>query len=703
MRAHTIMQSSRSLKLQKDVQDVKYHRHYVDSSALEHTEETIHVVNILAKCLKVRDCWQTLLNPDKFTRDMPMPVVPSLQEFNNDLRTLWYNICSGRVTSYAWKRLQLLEQKYKFHILLNSGLERKSSNRSYHRDFYDVATVDNHIHLSGAFTTKFVGDFLNDKVIHDGTRGVYKTKEGKIQTLNEVVEEVWSKKGMQRGSRFTVDDMGSLSETNMFRRFDVFNNSYNVCGSKKLREILFKPSGLNDGKYLAEITKLMFNKIEKNRFNNYIEPRVSIYGKNKNEWENLSNWMFDNDLIKWSGWKTDQKCVWLIQIPRIYRFLKAGGSVETFEECIRNIFDPIIEATENPHKHEKLAKVLRCIVAFDSVDDESLPESFTSDKDPATWDTSDSPPYSYQLYHIFKELVRVNHLRRRKGLNVFAFRPHTGEAGPTHHLGTAFLLATSINHGITLRKEAGMQYLYYLSQIGMAMSPYSNNVLFRRLSDNPFPTFFHRGLHVSLTTDDPLQFHISSCPLLEEYTTARQLWMLSTTDLCEISRNSVEISGLSDLQKRSLIGKNHKKLPSFEGHDASLTNVSDVRAAYRWETLLEELSMLKSIATKSKLLPKSWKCLIDSDSESEFFETHTELQFQREKIIRDHRRVSQYVDIALKLKTKSSKKPEFSLFTTFNSSSEEKDELHTIEEAASPTKSTQTEGKRDQETVRYFK
>lgn len=248
-----------------------------------------------------------------------------------------------------------------------------------------------------------------------------------------------------------------------------------------------------------------------------------------------------------------------------------------------------------------------------------------------------------------------------------------------------------------------MQYLYYLSQIGMAMSPYSNNVLFRRLSDNPFPTFFHRGLHVSLTTDDPLQFHISSCPLLEEYTTARQLWMLSTTDLCEISRNSVEISGLSDLQKRSLIGKNHKKLPSFEGHDASLTNVSDVRAAYRWETLLDELSMLNSIAYKSKLIPKSWKCLIDSDdSENEFIENHTELKFQRQRIISDPRRVSQYVDIPLKLK-KSIQKPEFSLFTTFNSSSEEKLELQTIEEAGSSSKSSEAEKQRDQEEVRYYK
>jgi AMP deaminase len=60
--------------------------------------------------------------------------------------------------------------------------------------------------------------------------------------------------------------------------------------------------------------------------------------------------------------------------------------------------------------------------------------------------------------------------------------------------------------------------IYY--QIGMAMSPLSNNSLFKELHENPFPKFFSRGLNVSLSTDDPLQFHLLKEPLVQEYSNA---------------------------------------------------------------------------------------------------------------------------------------------------------------------------------------
>lgn len=54
-----------------------------------------------------------------------------------------------------------------------------------------------------------------------------------------------------------------------------------------------------------------------------------------------------------------------------------------------------------------------------------------------------------------------------------------------------------------------LQYLYYLAQIGIAMSPLSNNSLFLSYHRNPLPDFLSRGLVVSLSTDDPLQFHFT--------------------------------------------------------------------------------------------------------------------------------------------------------------------------------------------------
>lgn len=144
------------------------------------------------------------------------------------------------------------------------------------------------------------------------------------------------------------------------------------------------------------------------------------------------------------------------------------------------------------------------------------------------------------------------------------------------------MLAESINHGINLDKNTPLQYLYfkfqifflivltrfYLCQIGLAVSPLSNNYLFLDYKRNPFPLFFKRGLNVSLSTDDPLvfflhfpfqfnlfqQFHMTQVPLIEEYAIAATRWGLSDCDLAEIARNSVIQSGFEHKLKEEWIG-----------------------------------------------------------------------------------------------------------------------------------------------------
>lgn len=81
---------------------------------------------------------------------------------------------------------------------------------------------------------------------------------------------------------------------------------------------------------------------------------------------------------------------------------------------------------------------------------------------------------------------------------------HAGEAGDIDHLVGSMMLCENIAHGINLRRSPALQYLYYLAQIGLCMSPLSNNSLFLDYHRNPFPTFFARGLSLSLSTDDPL-------------------------------------------------------------------------------------------------------------------------------------------------------------------------------------------------------
>merc|ERR1712032_845427 len=149
------------------------------------------------------------------------------------------------------------------------------------------------------------------------------------------------------------------------------------------------------------------------------------------------------------------------------------------------------------------------------------------------------------------------------------------------------MLAQSINHGITLKKYPVLQYLFYLKQIGISMSPLSNNLLFLEYDKNPFNIFFQRGLNVTLSTDDPLMIHYTKDPLIEEYAIAAQVYKLSAIDMCEIARNSVLQSGFNSLDKKHWLGANFNRR-GVAGNNVKQTNVPSIRLLFRDELLAEE-------------------------------------------------------------------------------------------------------------------
>ena len=81
---------------------------------------------------------------------------------------------------------------------------------------------------------------------------------------------------------------------------------------------------------------------------------------------------------------------------------------------------------------------------------------------------------------------------------MFTLRPHAGEAGAVS-ISVQRSCCHHINHGVNLRKSPVLQYLFYLKQVGIAMSPLSNNRLFLSYDKNPFKKYFNRGLDVSLS------------------------------------------------------------------------------------------------------------------------------------------------------------------------------------------------------------
>ncbi|ORY39669.1 hypothetical protein BCR35DRAFT_311462 [Leucosporidium creatinivorum] len=121
------------------------------------------------------------------------------------------------------------------------------------------------------------------------------------------------------------------------------------------------------------------------------------------------------------------------------------------------------------------------------------------------------------------------------------------------------------------------------------MSPLSNNALFLTYERNPFPNFFRTGLNVSLSTDDPLQFHFTKEPLLEEYSVAAQIYKLA--------RNSCAQSGFEMQVKRHWLGPDWYRA-GVEGNLIHKTNVPNLRVEYR-HTTIDSLFHNNSFCTAS--------------------------------------------------------------------------------------------------------
>jgi AMP deaminase len=333
------------------------------------------------------------------------------------------------------------------------------------------------------------------------------------------------------------------------------------------------------------LTKEVISDLESSKYQ-MVEWRISVYGRSLDEWDKLAAWVIDNKLFS-------PNVRWLVQVPRLYDVYKSSGLMDNFEQVIVNLFQPLFEVTKNPSSHPKLAIFLQRVIGFDSVDDESKPERrlFRKFPLPHAWNSTQNPPYSYYIYYLFANITSLNAWRKQRGLNTFLLRPHCGEAGETDHLAAAMLCCHSISHGILLRKVPLMQYIFYLEQIGIAMSPLSNNALFLAYERNPFLQYFRRGLNVSLSTDDPLQFAFTKEPLIEEYSVAAQIYKLNAVDMCELAKNSVKQSGFEHSLKQRWLGNEYYK-PGAAGNNVSKTNVPNVREAFRHETLQQELSMI---------------------------------------------------------------------------------------------------------------
>lgn len=80
-------------------------------------------------------------------------------------------------------------------------------------------------------------------------------------------------------------------------------------GESRLREIFLKTDNHINGCYFAEMLKEVLSDLEESKYQN-AEPRLSIYGRSKEEWDQLASWAVTNDVYS-------DNVRWLIQIPRL--------------------------------------------------------------------------------------------------------------------------------------------------------------------------------------------------------------------------------------------------------------------------------------------------------------------------------------------------------------------------------------------------
>ena len=146
--------------------------------------------------------------------------------------------------------------------------------------------------------------FIKKKMRKEADTVVMKDRDGSPVTMREVFKRM-----KITPYDLSVDMLDVHADRNTFHRFDKFNTKYNPIGESNLREIFIKTDNFVEGKYFAEVLKEVLSDLEESKYQ-HAEPRLSIYGRNKDEWDKLAKWALHHDV-----WSPNVR--WLIQIPRL--------------------------------------------------------------------------------------------------------------------------------------------------------------------------------------------------------------------------------------------------------------------------------------------------------------------------------------------------------------------------------------------------
>ncbi|KAE8692804.1 AMP deaminase [Hibiscus syriacus] len=84
--------------------------------------------------------------------------------FFTDLHHILRVIAAGNIRTLCHHRVNLLEQKFNLHLMLNADKEFLAQKSAPHRDFYNVRKVDTHVHHSACMNQKHLLRFIKSKL-----------------------------------------------------------------------------------------------------------------------------------------------------------------------------------------------------------------------------------------------------------------------------------------------------------------------------------------------------------------------------------------------------------------------------------------------------------------------------------------------------------------------------------------------------------
>lgn len=133
--------------------------------------------------------YQVFENSAADAANTPVVGVPTIKDFYMDLEKILLVSSDGPSKSFAFRRLQYLEGKFKLYALLNEYQETADTKKVPHRDFYNVRKVDTHVHHSACMNQKHLLRFIKSKMKKCPHEYVL-SRDGKNLTLKEVFESI---------------------------------------------------------------------------------------------------------------------------------------------------------------------------------------------------------------------------------------------------------------------------------------------------------------------------------------------------------------------------------------------------------------------------------------------------------------------------------------------------------------------------------